>query len=198
MAGTYAPAEATTVIGGNSYLISPLIDSLTATDNQVVLDTSDPLVGGMIQDFVPGTGSPAFDTGSAYTIVYQLANNGGGLDPVLQLAKIEPHANVTSYGYIPNWGMTDAGSPVGILENMGVDSWPADTGGLPRWGGSPGFVKSTGAYITPTTCGLVTSEGTEGIAWTFDPDGLLAGVGVERAFGVHDQREVGGIRCPSG
>ena len=43
LAGTWPSGGNDRLFGGNSYLISPLIDSLTATDNQVVLGHQRPV-----------------------------------------------------------------------------------------------------------------------------------------------------------
>jgi len=160
-------AQAGILTSGNTFLDEIVVGQLDATDNWVVI-TSDAVSQSMIDDFVSGTDSPAFDTSSDLTFLYQLSNNGGGTDAVEALRQMY-EGNTTSWGYFAGWGFTDAGTAIGINQNMGVDTWP-DGGGSMRYGGTPGFVKNTGAYVDPSSTTNIEISGNIGnIRWSFDP-----------------------------
>ena len=148
------------VTSGNTFLDN--YGELDGTDNWAVFETAG-FSQDIIDDFVSGTGSPSFDTGSTLIFIYQTANNGGGNKAIDTLRQfIGSSTYVTSWGYFANWGFTDAGNAVGIAENMGVDTWP-DGGANMRYGGDPGFVHGT--YVNPFS----TTLSSDHIDWYFDP-----------------------------
>jgi hypothetical protein len=150
------------VTSGNTFLDN--YGELDGTDNWAVFETAG-LSQDIIDDFVSGTGSPSFDTGSTLIFIYQTANNGEGNKAIDTLEQyIGDSTYVTSWGYFANWGFTDAGNAVGIAENMGVDTWP-DGGGNMRYGGTPGFVSNPGAYVNPSSVTI----NSDWIDWHFDP-----------------------------
>lgn len=150
---------------GNTFLDA--LGQLDATDNWAVVRT-DQILSGMIADFVPGTGSPAFDAESTLTFIYQIANNGGGTQQVDKLRQACEASLLTSWGYFADWGLTDAGNPVGIAENMGIDTWPAGGGNM-RFGGAAGFVKNVGAYANPSSTTIVAGASLDWLEWFFNP-----------------------------
>ncbi len=160
LAGASLPAaQADILASGNTFLDAN--GELDATDNWVVIET-DQISQDMIDSFVAGTDSPAFDSTSHLTFLYQLANNGGGSDDVDTLR--QAYGNTSSGGYFAGWGFTDAGTAIGINENMGLDTWP-DGGGDMRHGGTPGFVSNPGAYVNPSS----TTITVDFIDWFFNP-----------------------------
>jgi hypothetical protein len=155
------------VTSGNTFLDN--YGELDATDNWVVFETSG-LIGKQIVDsFVKGTDSPDFDVDSSLTFIYQLANNGGGNEDVDKLRQcVVSSTCISSWGYFSNWGLTDAGNPVGITENMGEDTWP-DGGGNMRYGGEPNFVYDSDAYVDPYSTTIIEDVGLDWIEWFFNP-----------------------------
>jgi hypothetical protein len=149
------------VTSGNTFLDNGELD---ATDNWAVFETAG-FYQNVIDNFVPGTGSPSFDTDSNLIFIYQTSNNGGGNKTVDTLRQyIGNSTYVTSWGYFANWGFTDAGNAVGIQENMGMDTWP-DGGANMRYGGDPGFTYNLSAYVNPSSVTINSGW----INWYFDP-----------------------------
>jgi hypothetical protein len=146
------------VTSGNTFLDN--YGELDATDNWAVFETAG-FSQSIIGDFVPGTGSPSFDTSSKLFFIYQTANNGGGNKAVDTLEQYSTY--VTSWGYFADWGFTDAGKAVGIQENMGEDTWP-DGGTNMRYGGDLGFTYNLSAYVNPYSVTI----NSDWINWQFD------------------------------
>jgi hypothetical protein len=126
----------------------------------------------MISSFQAGDGCSDFDTSAELVFMYQIANNGGGLNEDNIVKFVQTVGTTTSWGYFSNWGFSDNGNAIGIDENMGLDTWP-DSGTNMRHGGIAGFVSNLGTYVDPNSAILDSDL----LTWSFDPD-LSAQTGV--------------------